>query len=117
MASERERRVQRVGMVIGLRDEAEEAYRRLHADDEPGVRDLLTKHHIRNFSIFLQRLPDGRLYEFAYFEYVGEDLERDLAALDAEPRNRAWLARCDPMQRPLPGAEAWTVMETIYHQP
>ena len=117
MTSELERGVQRIGMVIGLRDEAEEAYRRLHAADEPGVRDLLTKHRIRNFSIFLQRLPDGRLYEFAYFEYVGDDLERDLAALDAEPRNRAWLARCDPMQRPLPGAASWTVMETLYFQP
>ena len=117
MTSERERRVQRIGMLIGLRDEAEAAYRRLHADDEPGVRDLLTKYHIRNFSIFLHRLPDGRLYEFAYFEYVGSDLERDLAALDAEPRNRAWLARCDPMQRPLPGAASWTVMEAIYFQP
>jgi L-rhamnose mutarotase len=109
--------VQRIGMVIGLREDAEEDYRRLHADDEPGVRDLLAKYHIRNFSIFLQRFPDGRLYEFAYFEYAGGDLERDLAALDAEPRNRAWLARCDPMQRPLSGAASWTVMEAIYFQP
>ncbi len=116
MTSEQGHGIQRVGMVIGLRDEAVEAYRRLHADDEPGVRDLLSKYHIRNFSIFLQRLPDGQLYEFAYFEYVGSDLERDLAALDAEPRNRAWLARCDPMQRPLPGADSWTEMETIYYQ-
>jgi L-rhamnose mutarotase len=117
MASGGGRRVQRVGMVIGLRDEAAEAYRRLHADDEPGVRDLLGRYHVRNFSIFLQRLPDGRLYEFGYFEYDGDDLARDLAALDAEPRNRAWLDLCDPMQRPLPGAASWTVMETIYHQP
>ena len=109
--------IRRIGMVIGLRDEAEGAYRRLHADDEPGVRDLLARHHIRNFSIFVQRLPDGRLYEFAYYEYVGSDLETDLAALDAEPRNRAWLAVCDPMQRPLPGADSWTVMERIYFQP
>lgn len=117
MTGEQGHGAQRIGMVIGLRDEAEGAYRRLHADDEPGVRDLLTKHHIRDFSIFLQRLPDGRLYEFATYVYVGDDLERDLAALDAEPRNRAWLARCDPMQRPLPGADGWTVMERIYHQP
>jgi L-rhamnose mutarotase len=108
------RKIQRVAMVIGLRDEAVDAYRRLHAADEPGVRDLLRKHNITNFSIFLQRLPDGRLYEFAYYEYRGVDLHADLAALDAEPRNVAWLARCDPMQLPLPGAEGWTVMEPIY---
>jgi L-rhamnose mutarotase len=107
-------KVQRVGMVIGLRDEAVEEYRRLHADDEPGVRDLLRKHHITNFSIFLHRLPDGRLYEFAYYEYRGTDLHADLAALDAEPRNRAWLARCDPLQVPLPGEASWSVMESVY---
>lgn len=60
--------IQHVGMVIGIRDEAVDAYRRLHADDEPGVRDLLRKHHITNFSIFVHRLPDRRLYEFAYYE-------------------------------------------------
>jgi L-rhamnose mutarotase len=109
--------VQRIGMVIGLRDEAEAAYRRLHADDEPGVRDLLNAHHIHHFSIFLHRLPDGRLYEFAYFEYHGEDLERDLAALDAEPRNVAWLAQCDPMQVPLPGTSSWARMERVYYHP
>lgn len=115
MAQPPEHTVQRVGMVIGLRDEAVEEYRRLHADDEPGVRDLLRKYHITNFTIFLHRLPDGRLYEFAYYEYDGSDLERDLAALDAEPRNRAWLARCDPMQVPLPGTASWSVMESVYH--
>ena len=115
MASSNATKVRRIGMVIGLRDEAVEAYRRLHADDEPGVRDLLQRYHLRNFSIFLQRLPDGKLYEFGYYEYTGDDLEADLAALNAEPRNRAWLARCDPMQVPLPGADGWTVMEAVYY--
>lgn len=117
MTTHDEPEVRRIGMVIGLRDDAVEDYRRLHADEEPGVRDLLSAYHIRNFSIFLQRLPDGRLYEFAYFEYTGVDLERDLAALDAEPRNVAWLARCDPMQVPLPGASSWTRMEPVYYNP
>lgn len=109
--------VRRVGMVIGLRDEMIEPYKGLHADDHPGVRDLLQRYHLRNFSIFLHRLPDGRAYEFAYFEYVGDDLEADMAALNAEPRNRAWLAQCDPMQLPLPGEDAWAVMEPIYFNP
>ena len=108
------RAVRRIGMVIGLRDEAEAAYRLLHAADEPGVRDLLRAHGIRNFSIFLQRMPDGKLLEFASYEYVGDDHERDMAALDAHPRNQAWLALCDPMQEPLAGARGWTVMEEIY---
>lgn len=117
MTNHDETPIRRVGMVIGLRDDAAPAYRRLHADDEAGVRDLLTKYHVRNFSIFLHRLPDGRLYEFAYYEYVGTDYESDMAALDAEPRNLAWLARCDPMQLPLPGEASWAAMERVYHNP
>src|SRR5690606_12109054 len=98
-----ESRAQRIGMVIGLRDEAVAESSGRDADDDPGVRDLLQRYDITNSSIFLRRLPDGRLYEFAYYGYRGSDLEADLAALDAEPRNRAWLERCDPMQLPLPG--------------
>lgn len=117
MSESRSDRVQRVGMVIGLREDRISEYRRLHADDHTGVRDLLRKYHLRNFSIFLHRLTDGRLYEFAYFEYLGDDLEADMAALNAEPRNRAWLAQCDPMQLPLPGEDSWAVMEPIYFNP
>ncbi len=115
MTNHGEPRTTRVGMVIGLRDDALEEYRALHADEESGVRDLLTKYHIHNFSIFLQRLPDGNLYEFAYYEYTGSDLAGDLAALDREPRNRAWLTRCDPMQLPLAGEASWAAMEPLYY--
>jgi L-rhamnose mutarotase len=89
----------------------------LHADDHPGVRDLLAKYHIHNFSIFLHKLDDGRHYEFAYYEYTGTDYEKDMAALNAEPRNREWLALCDPMQEPLAGETTWAVMERVYFNP
>jgi L-rhamnose mutarotase len=81
------------------------------------VRDLLAEYHVGSFSNFRHRLPDGRLYEFAYFEYVGADDEGDMAALGADPRNRAWLARCDPMHRPLAGEASWAVMACVCHIP
>lgn len=102
-------------MVIGLREESAPAYIALHA--ESGIRDLLTAANIRNFNIFVQRLPDGHLYEFGYYEYVGDNYEADMAALDAHPRNREWLALCNPMQRPLPGANGWTEMQSIFLNP
>ena len=104
--------VQRFGMVIGLRDESRDEYVRLHQG--PGVRDLLTAANIRKFSIFVHRLPDGRLYEFAYYEYHGADYEADMARLADDPRHQAWLDLCAPMQIPLPGESSWTKMETIY---
>ena len=104
--------MQRYGMVTGLRDDRLDEYKALHAGT--GVRDLLLRANIRNFNIFVQRMPDGKLYEFAYYEYHGTDHAADMAKLDAEPRNIAWLKQCNPMQTPLPGATGWTIMEQVY---
>jgi len=106
--------VKRVGMVIKLKPECVEEYRRLHADSNSGVRDLLGKYHMRNFNIFLHRIG-GEWFEFGYYEYTGEDFDADMAALAAEPRNQAWLEICDPMQLPLTGQAGWTDMEPVYY--
>ena len=106
--------IKRVGMVIGIKPEKIEEYKILHADSNPGVRDLLSKYHMHNFSIFLQEI-DGKLYEFGYYEYTGDDFEGDMAKLDVEPRNIEWLKICDPMQIPLPGSEGWVEMEQVYY--
>ena len=89
-------------------------YKRLHADEHPGVRDLLNKYHMHNFSIFLHKI-DGKWYEFGYYEYTGNDFEGDMAKMDAEPRIKDWLKVCDPMQRPLPGEQSCAVMEQVYY--
>lgn len=105
--------MKRVGMVIRLKPECVAEYRRLHADSNPGVRDLLAKYHMRNFSIFLHQIGE-EWYEFGYYEYTGRDFAADMKALAAEPRNQAWLKVCDPMQLPLAGACGWTEMECVY---
>ncbi len=106
--------VKRVGMVVGIKPEMLEEYKRLHAADHAGVRDLLNKYHMHNFNIFLQKMPDGKWYEFGYYEYTGDDFETDMANLAKEPRNIEWLKQCDPMQIPLPGATGWMEMEQVY---
>jgi L-rhamnose mutarotase len=104
----------RIGMVIGLKPEMIEQYRALHADDHPGVRDLLAKYQIHNFSIFLHEI-NGQWYEFGYYEYSGRDYQDDMAKLAAEPRNIEWLKMCGPMQIPLPGSDGWAIMERVYY--
>ncbi len=108
--------VKRVGMVVGIREDKLAEYKQLHADSNPGVRDLLTKYHMHNFSIYLQQI-EGKWYEFGYYEYTGKDFEGDMARLAKEPRNIDWLRVCDPMQLPLPGAKGWTEMERAYFNP
>jgi len=58
--------VKRVGMVIKIKPEFIEEYKAVHADSNPGVRDLLIEANMRNFSIFLLQLDDGNWYEFGY---------------------------------------------------
>jgi len=115
MALNEVKEIIRVGMVIKLKPEYIEEYKALHADSNTGVRDLLVKANIRNFSIFLHQLDDGNYYEFGYYEYHGGDFEADMAKLAKEDRNIEWLKICDPMQVPLNGFEGWAEMEQIYY--
>jgi L-rhamnose mutarotase len=107
--------IRRIGMVIGIKEDSIDHYRELH--DGPGVRDLLRAYNILNFNIFLQKMPDGKFYEFSCYEYHGNDYEADLAKLAKEPRNIAWLKQTDATQTPLENHKSWTVMERIFFNP
>lgn len=109
-----EKSVKRIGMVIKLKPEYVNQYKALHSKENPGVRDLLTKYGMRNFSIFLHEIEPGEFYEFGYYEYVGSNFEEDMQALAKEDRNIEWLKICDPMQIPLEGSTSWTEMEQVY---
>lgn len=108
-------RVKQIGRVIKLNPEMEDEYRALHSKSNPGVRDLLQKYNIHNFSIFVRELDDGNKYLFSYCEYTGDDYASDRAALGAEPRNKEWQKLCLPCQEPLEGEQAWSSMEQIYY--
>ncbi len=108
---------QRIGMVIGIKSDQISAYEALHAASNPGVRDLLTKYHMHNFSIFIHQLDEGKYYLFGYYEYTGTDYKADMAKLSAEPRNQKWLSTTDPMQIPFSGEKSWAMMQEVYHNP
>ena len=108
--------VQRIGMVIGMKEDQISAYEALHAASNPGVRDLLQKYNMHNFSIFIHEL-DGKYYLFGYYEYTGTDYKADMEKLGAEPRNQKWLSVTGPMQAPLPGEQSWAMMKEVYHNP
>jgi len=109
-----QKKTKRVGMVVGIKPGKINEYKKLHSDSNPGVRDLLNKYHLHNFSIFLHQI-EGKWYEFGYYEYTGDDFESDMARLTAEPRNQEWLELCDPMQLPLEGEDSWAIMEQVYY--
>lgn len=104
-------------MVIGIKSDRISSYETVHAASNPGVRDLLTKYHMHNFSIFIQKLEEGRYYLFGYYDYIGNDYEADMEKLAAEPRNQEWLSMTGPMQIPLQGERSWSIMREVYHNP
>ena len=103
----------RYGQMIRVRPDRLEEYRRYHAEVWPGILDMIRQCHIRNYSIFHK---DGFL--FAYFEYVGDDLDADMAKMAADPETQKWWDIVKPMQEPLETraeGEWWANMEEVFH--
>jgi L-rhamnose mutarotase len=101
-------------MVINVRPEKVEGYKKLHAAVWPDVLKKITECNIRNYSIYLK---DNTL--FSYFEYIGNDFEADMAKMAADPTTQKWWDVCKPCQQPLESREVgewWANMEEVFHQ-
>ncbi len=110
--------MKRYGMVIGLKPEKVEQYKRLHADVWPDVLKQIGQCHIRNYSIYLAETEPGRFYLFSYFEYHGDNFEADMAKMAADPVTQEWWTHCEPCQQPIPTraeGDWWTVLEEVFH--
>jgi L-rhamnose mutarotase len=111
-------KVQRFGMVTGLKPEKMAYYKKLHAAVWPGVLKKIKDCNIRNYSIYLQKI-DGKYFLFSYFEYVGTDFNEDMAKMAADSTTQRWWKETNPAQNPLPEAAAqkkiWQNMEEVFH--
>ncbi|HVP91059.1 MAG TPA: L-rhamnose mutarotase [Terriglobales bacterium] len=110
--------MKRYGSVLGLKAEKIEEYKKLHQAVWPEVLKTIGKCHIRNYSIYLRRLDDGRHYLFAYFEYHGKDYAADMARMAADEATQRWWAICKPLQQPLRDLgpdDWWAAMEEVFH--
>jgi L-rhamnose mutarotase len=116
--SQPNRRVQRYGMIIGVKPEMIEQYKSLHAKPWPGVVTKIRDCNIRNYSIYLKEVEHGKYYLFSYFEYVGGDFEADMAKMAEDPTTQEWWKQTDPCQKPVPirgDKEFWASMEEVFH--
>jgi L-rhamnose mutarotase len=106
--------MQRIGMVIGVKPEKIEEYKRLHAAVWPEVIAMISACNIRNYSIFMKE-PENLL--FSFFEYHGTDYAGDMARMAADPKTQEWWAVCMPCQAPLETrneGEWWASMEEVF---
>lgn len=112
--------MKRVGSVIQVKAEKLDEYVRLHAAVWPGILKMISTCNIRNYSIYLRRLPDGHHYLFSYFEYHGADFDVDMGKMAADPETQRWWAVCKPCHEPFADREEgewWAGMAEVFHHP
>jgi L-rhamnose mutarotase len=104
---------QRIASVIRLDSAGVEEYERLHADVWPAILLKITECNIRNYSIYRYGL-----LLFSYFEYVGDDIDADMAKMADDQKTKEWWAVCKPLQRQVDeavGEEWWHTIPEIFH--
>jgi L-rhamnose mutarotase len=105
--------MKRYGMLIRVKPEKFEEYRKLHAVVWPEVLDMIKQCNISNYSIYHK---DGFL--FGYLEYTGSDFDEDMAKMAADAMTQKWWDVCKPCQEPLESraeGEWWAAMEEVFH--
>lgn len=105
--------MKRYGSVIKVKDEMLEEYKRLHSKVWPEILKKIYECNIRNYSIYYK---SGVL--FSYFEYIGEDFEKDMKLMAEDPKTQEWWKLTDPCQEPVEDhkeGEWWSDMEEVFH--
>lgn len=110
--------VHRFGQIANVQPDKVERLKKLYGEVSPEVADALKECHIRNYSIYLKDLERNEYYLFGYFEYVGKDLEGDLAKMKENPVIQRWktavgrecLAKIAPSD-----PSWWTDMEEVFY--
>ena len=112
-----DKKVERFGMVTGLKPEKLAYYKELHAAAWPAVLKKIKECNIQNYSIYLKDI-EGKPYLFSYFEYVGNDFDADMNKMAADTTTQRWWRETDPTQVPLPDAiakkQTWSRMEEVF---
>lgn len=105
--------MKRFGQVIRIKPDKVEAYKEYHANVWPEVLKRIKECNISNYSIFLK---DD--YLFAYFEYTGEDFEKDMKNMAMHEPTQKWWDVMNPMQVPINSrkkGEWWANMEQVFY--
>ena len=101
------------GQVGKLKKEKIQEYRELHANAWHGVLETIRKCHLDHYATFIQ----GSLV-FSYYEYTGEDYERDMELMAADPVTQEWWKHTQPCFETYavsPDSEFYHDMEQIFY--
>jgi len=105
----------RFGQLGKLKPEKVDEYVALHAEPWPGVLKTITECNLKNYSIYRHGLE-----VFAYFEYVGEDYDADMAKMAEDPVTQEWWTHTKPCFEKYaidPRSEFYHDMQSIFYHP
>jgi L-rhamnose mutarotase len=102
--------MRRFGQHAKLKPECVAEYKRLHAAAWPDVLKTIRECHLQNYSIYIMGTD-----LFAYFEYVGDDYEADMARMAEDPVTQAWWTHTKPCFESHDEAVYYVDMEEIFH--
>ena len=105
--------MKRYGQIIRVLPEKLEEYKELHKNVWPDVLEQIHRSNIRNYTIYYN---DGLL--FSYYEYIGDDYEKDMEAMAADKTTQEWWKLTSPCQAPLdtaPPGEFYRIAEEVFH--
>lgn len=111
--------MKRYGSVVEVKKDRLEEYKRLHVAVWPAVLEMISECNLKNYSIYLRKFPDGKLYLFSYFEYVGANFEADCEKMASDKTTQAWWDICKPCHIPFEDRadnEWWASMDEVFHQ-
>jgi len=95
-----------------LKPEKVDEYIELHANTWPEILDLIKKTNIRNYSISIR---GTELY--TYFEYVGDDYDKDMQIQAESDIMQKWWAHTKPCFLNHDKEEYYDALEEIFYLP
>ena len=106
-------KVRRYASTVDILPENEDEYRNLHTSLSPGILENIQRANISNYSIFMH---ESRVY--SYFEYAGDDFEKDMERMTIETETCTWLDACKTLQYKIPtgkNSDWWSEMREVFH--
>ena len=110
--------MKRYGMVINVKKDKVEEYKKLHAAVWPDVLKKIKDCNIINYSIYLAQLKKGKYTLFSYFEYTGQDFDADMKKMADDPVTQKWWDVCISCLNPIElrqEGELWMNMEELFY--
>jgi L-rhamnose mutarotase len=105
--------MERHAMIIGIKKEKIEEYKKYHKNPWPEIKDCITKSNIKKFSIYIHNTT-----LFGYFEYYGKNLKSDMQLWADNSKMQEWWEIHIPMLEPIEKGtreDGWIYMEEIFH--